>query len=120
MADCYELIARLQTPALHCRETAGVRVRVELGPKDAESGTAVVALAGTPGTVAKKQTVNMAVQLIREVRSALAKVGPQVDSSTCESARQQRVHVVKACWRNGRLGTRRRIPRISRPLDFKV
>lgn len=35
----------------------GVGVRIELGPKDAEAGRAVLALAGgVPGTVAQKST----------------------------------------------------------------
>jgi hypothetical protein len=49
-----------------------VKVRVELGPKEAATGGAIVARAGLPGTVAAKKSVNMAVQLVREVRAALA------------------------------------------------
>lgn len=56
------------------RETAGVKVRVELGPQDAEEGSAVVALAGEPGTVAKKKKVNVVTQLVREVKRALERV----------------------------------------------
>ena len=41
-----------------CRETAGVSVRVEIGPKEAQNGLAVVALAREPGTVALKETVS--------------------------------------------------------------
>ncbi|GFH30624.1 HGTP_anticodon domain-containing protein [Haematococcus lacustris] len=52
-------------------ETAGVRVRVELGPKDALQGTAVVALSGTPGTVARKKSVNVTVQLVQAVKALL-------------------------------------------------
>ena len=57
------------------RETAGVRVRVEIGPRDAAQGTVVVALAGSPGTVAQKTTVNLTVQMVREVKKLLAEVG---------------------------------------------
>jgi hypothetical protein len=67
------------------RETVGVRVRVELGPKDAESGNAIIALAGTPGTVAKKKSVNVAVQLVREVKAALEKVGTAVRLRLCSA-----------------------------------
>lgn len=57
-----------------CRETAGVPVRVELGPKDAEQGTCVVALAGEPGTVAKKKTVNVTVELRKEIERLMPQV----------------------------------------------
>jgi hypothetical protein len=50
----------------------GVRVRVEIGPKEAEAGTAILARAkATPGTVARKQSVNVKVQLVKEARAAL-------------------------------------------------
>ncbi len=63
--------------ALLCthRETAGVLVRVEVGPKEAQSGTAVVALANEPGTVAAKETVNVDLQLMKEIRVKLEQVG---------------------------------------------
>jgi len=57
------------------RETAGVLVRVEVGPKEAQSGTAVVALANEPGTVAAKETVNVDLQLMKEIRVKLEQVG---------------------------------------------
>ncbi|KAJ9505605.1 hypothetical protein QJQ45_026520 [Haematococcus lacustris] len=61
-------------------ETAGVRVRVELGPKDALQGTAVVALSGTPGTVARKKSVNVTVQLVQAVKALLEQAtGPGGD-----------------------------------------
>eukprot|EP00967_Tisochrysis_lutea_P025108 scaffold28890_cov22-Tisochrysis_lutea.AAC.1 len=53
------------------RETAGVLVRVEIGPKEAQNGTAVVALANEPGTVAAKETVNVDLQLMKEIRAKL-------------------------------------------------
>ncbi len=57
-----------------CRETAGVKLRVELGPKEAQAGTAVIARAGEPGTVAQKTTVNVTVQLVKELKVALQEV----------------------------------------------
>ncbi len=57
------------------RETAGVKVRVEVGPKEAQAGTAVVARARAPGEVARKATVNVTAQLVREVKAALDAAG---------------------------------------------
>lgn len=39
----------------HChREEKGVKVRVELGPRDAQKSQACLAISSTPGQVAKK------------------------------------------------------------------
>lgn len=37
-----------------CREQKGVKVRVELGPRDAQKSQACLAISTTPGEVAKK------------------------------------------------------------------
>ena len=47
---------------------------MEIGPKEADGGTAIVARANAPGTVARKKSVNVAVQLVREVQAALKEV----------------------------------------------
>lgn len=56
------------------RETAGVLVRVEIGPREAQNGTAVVALANEPGEVAQKETVNVDLQLLKEVKAKMEQV----------------------------------------------
>ncbi|KAG2437067.1 hypothetical protein HYH02_011327 [Chlamydomonas schloesseri] len=56
-------------------ETMGVRVRVELGPRDVANGNAVVALSTKkPGEVATKTIVNMRHKMLDAVREALGKV----------------------------------------------
>lgn len=76
------------------RETAGVKVRVEIGPKEAASGSAVIARAGLPGTVAQKDTINLAVQLVREVKKALQEVRGICTwkNSSCAAG------VLSCCW----------------------
>ena len=53
------------------RELLGVRVRVELGPRDAENGNCVLAMAGVPGTVANKKVINVDTQLRKEVTKVM-------------------------------------------------
>ncbi|PNW81327.1 hypothetical protein CHLRE_07g351300v5 [Chlamydomonas reinhardtii] len=56
-------------------ETMGVRVRVELGPRDVANGNVVVALSTKkPGEVATKNIVNMRHKMLDAVREALGKV----------------------------------------------
>ncbi|KAF5828998.1 hypothetical protein DUNSADRAFT_16727 [Dunaliella salina] len=62
-------------------ETAGVLVRVEVGPKEAQNGTAVVALANEPGTVAAKETVNVDLQLMKEIRAKLEQAGARMGAT---------------------------------------
>ncbi|GIL66996.1 hypothetical protein Vafri_20399 [Volvox africanus] len=55
-------------------ETMGVRVRVELGPRDVANGNCVVALSTkAPGEVASKNVVNMRHKMLDAVRAALSK-----------------------------------------------
>ncbi|GFR44098.1 hypothetical protein Agub_g5258 [Astrephomene gubernaculifera] len=55
-------------------ETMGVRVRVELGPRDVANGNCVVALSTKkPGEVAVKDIVNMRHKMLDAVREALKK-----------------------------------------------
>ncbi|KXZ42055.1 hypothetical protein GPECTOR_214g437 [Gonium pectorale] len=55
-------------------ETMGVRVRVELGPRDVANGNCVVALSTkAPGEVAAKGVVNMKHKMLDAVRNALQK-----------------------------------------------
>ncbi|EFJ48589.1 hypothetical protein VOLCADRAFT_90716 [Volvox carteri f. nagariensis] len=55
-------------------ETMGVRVRVELGPRDVANGNCVVALSTkAPGEVATKNVVNMRHKMLDAVRAALEK-----------------------------------------------
>lgn len=49
-------------------------VRVEIGPREAQNGTAVVALANEPGEVAQKETVNVELQLLKEVKARMEQV----------------------------------------------
>lgn len=49
-------------------------VRVEIGPREAQNGTAVVALANEPGEVAQKETVNVDLQLLKEVKAKMEQV----------------------------------------------
>jgi hypothetical protein len=52
------------------REEKGVKVRLELGPKDADRSTCVLARAGTPGQVAQKTKVKVS-DLPAAVQAAL-------------------------------------------------
>jgi hypothetical protein len=47
-----------------CREEKQVRVRVEVGPKEAALGTAILAIASTPGQVAHKVTLDVDERLL--------------------------------------------------------
>ena len=64
--------------AMHCREQAGVKVRLELGPKEAAAGQCILAICTTPGEVAAKTTLQacavraVAVQLCWSAASAHA------------------------------------------------
>ena len=42
-----------------CREQAGVKVRLELGPKEAAAGQCILAICTTPGEVAAKTTLQV-------------------------------------------------------------
>ena len=44
-----------------CREQKGVKVRIELGPRDAHKSQACLAISLTPGEVAKKVTYQVLV-----------------------------------------------------------
>ena len=52
-----------------CREQKGVKVRVELGPRDAQKSQACLAISTTPGEVAKK--------VIHQVESACLMTWPR-------------------------------------------
>ena len=51
------LLARPAPPRRGCREERGVRLRVELGPKEAAAGRCVLARCRAPGEVAEKQVM---------------------------------------------------------------
>ena len=56
-------------------EELKVPVRVEIGPNDVKRRSAVVALAGEAGTVAKKKTLSMGKAMVKHIRSLLAGMG---------------------------------------------
>ena len=60
-------------------------MRVEIGPKEAQNGTAVVALANEPGTVAEKETVNVELQLMKELRIKMDQVRSALWNWNCLS-----------------------------------
>lgn len=68
----------LHTPGQKYREweEKGLLLRVELGPKEAEQGLAVVAQCKTPGEVAVKKTYRVGKKLVNAVKRGL---GMQVD-----------------------------------------
>ena len=74
---------------LHYREESGVKVRLELGPKEAAAGQCILAICTTPGEVAAKSTLQVhtvyaaAVQLTwvaagADAASLSAQAGPRL------------------------------------------
>ncbi|KAL4439734.1 hypothetical protein ABPG75_002735 [Micractinium tetrahymenae] len=59
-------------------EEKGVKLRVEVGPKEAEQGRVVLARAKKPGEVADKQTVAAGEELCRFVQEELEAMGQQL------------------------------------------
>ncbi|KAK9812949.1 hypothetical protein WJX72_006223 [[Myrmecia] bisecta] len=52
-------------------EEKGVKVRIELGPRDADSGECILALCTKPGEVAQKTKIKVGAPLLKAVREAL-------------------------------------------------
>lgn len=68
--------SRALTPGQKYRawEEKNVRFRIELGPQEAKAKTAVFAICGEPGTVAKKITLPVGHVLVQRVKDALGAV----------------------------------------------
>lgn len=57
-------------------EVAGVKVRVEVGPKEAEQRSCILAVCSKPGEVADKSTVQVGQELLDAVRRQLPQLPP--------------------------------------------
>eukprot|EP00798_Chlamydomonas_sp_ICE-L_P018588 gene18588-25100_t len=71
-------------------EEIGIPLRIEIGPKDAKTGSCVVARSGEPGTVAQKTTVKKAVTKYdakKDAANPAAKAAPKTVTEHCSSAK---------------------------------
>jgi hypothetical protein len=88
----------LHTPGQKYREweEKGVLLRVELGPKEAERGVAVVAQCKTPGEVALKKTYRVGKKLVKAVKRGLGMEVPDDDGEEEEEEEEEEEVVVAA------------------------